>query len=65
MIEVRATHGTFLRPAPGVLDDAGGRRTGRHGELGVVSVEDGVAHCVAEDVDHLAQLAGTRTVAGR
>lgn len=41
------------------LDEAGWQRPGRHGEHGQITVENYEAHCAAEDVDHLAQIART------
>jgi hypothetical protein len=42
------------------LEDAGWRRSGRHDEHGLMSVELYLSHVVAEDVDHLAQIARLR-----
>jgi DinB superfamily len=39
------------------LDGPGWERTGRHGQHGVMSVELYETHAVAEEVDHLAQIA--------
>lgn len=38
------------------LDDAGWRRTGRHGEHGEITVEQLAAHTVGEDADHFVQI---------
>jgi len=42
------------------LEDAGWRRSGRHAEHGLMSIELFLSHVVAEDVDHLAQIARLR-----
>lgn len=39
------------------LDDAGWRRTGRHGEQGPMTVELYESHVAGEDANHLAQIA--------
>ena len=44
------------------LGDEQWERTGRHGEHGRMTVRDYEAHCAAEDVDHLAQIAETLAV---
>ncbi len=50
---LRAEHATLLAS----LDDAGWRRTGRHGEQGPMTVELYEAHVAGEDANHLAQIA--------
>lgn len=60
-----------IRPEPGEwapveivahladVDERALARVGRHGEHGRVTIENYEAHCAANDVDHLAQIART------
>ncbi|MFN2483677.1 MAG: DinB family protein [Candidatus Limnocylindria bacterium] len=50
---VRSEHVALLAS----LDDAGWRRTGRHGEQGPMTVELYESHGAGEDADHMAQIA--------